>query len=455
MMPATARATPTTTRPGDALAVSRRDRVRLHFATPLYKNAWALVLNTGITSTLGIAYWALAARRYSPTEVGRTSALISAMVLISGFAQFSMQAALPRLIPVAGRQAARLVGGGYAVSMVAATVGASAYLLLASRLGLGVQQPFAWQVWFVAAVVSWTIFTLQDAVLAGLRQATWVPIENACFSVGKIVLLLALAGSLPRAGLFASWTIPVALSLIPISLLLFGRLLPAHARASTGDAVPLAWRTVVSYVAGEYLGGVFSIATVTLLPLLVAWRLGLAANGYFYSAWVVGMSFDLVLQQVGTSLTVEGANDERAYAVLVRRAARFGAMLILPLVVVCIAAAGVVLGVLGSAYAAHATGVLRIISLAVVPRAVIFLCLCMARIRRRMREVAAIQAVLCALVLLFATVGLSWRGAFGVACGYALAQLVVALALLPRVWRVVRKPAPHADARVPLHVVAG
>ena len=47
--------------------------------------------------------------------------------------------------------------------------------------------------WFVVSAIAWCIFTLQDSVLAGLRQAPRIPVENCLFSSLKIVLLLAFA----------------------------------------------------------------------------------------------------------------------------------------------------------------------------------------------------------------------------------------------------------------------
>ncbi|MFC7593354.1 hypothetical protein ACFQYP_63870 [Nonomuraea antimicrobica] len=53
---------------------------------------------------------------------------------------------------------------------------------------------------FLASVVVWAVFTLQDVVLTGLRQATFVPLNNLVFGLVKMGLLVALAGRCPRAG---------------------------------------------------------------------------------------------------------------------------------------------------------------------------------------------------------------------------------------------------------------
>jgi hypothetical protein len=71
-------------------------------------------------------------------------------------------------------------------------------------------------------------------VLAGMQQTVWVPIENTIFALVKIALLLLFAWPVARYGIFASWTIPGAAVLLPVSYLIFRRLLPRHAQASAG-----------------------------------------------------------------------------------------------------------------------------------------------------------------------------------------------------------------------------
>ena len=102
-------------------------------------------------------------------------------------------------------------------------------------------------IWFIVATMAWTIFALQDSVLVGLRQATWVPLENLVFSIVKLILLVTMATLLNAYGIFVSWAIPMALLLLPINWLIFARLAPAHARnqniksdtLSTGSDRPL------------------------------------------------------------------------------------------------------------------------------------------------------------------------------------------------------------------------
>ena len=54
----------------------------------------------------------------------------------------------------------------------------------------------------------WGVFSLQDAALTGLRQAHWVPVENAIFGVLKLALPPALL-AWRRARVFVGWVWPM------------------------------------------------------------------------------------------------------------------------------------------------------------------------------------------------------------------------------------------------------
>ena len=408
---------------------------------PLFRNAYALIATTIITSVLGVAYWALAARNYSPADVGRTSAAISALLLVAGIAQLNLVNVLPRFLPAAGAQTRKLVTRAYLASACAAC-GVGAVFIVGGRI-TGLLVPTGstnWlvAVWFVVAAGAWCIFTLQDSVLAGLRQAPWIPVENGLFSSVKIVLLLAFAGLSQRYGLFLALTIPVVLSLIPVNIFLFRRAIPAvEARAKGTSALP-EWRHLRRFVAADYSGGLFQLGWVTILPLMVAARLGLAASAYFYVAWVVATAFDLVLSNIGVSFLVEGAHDGASVPTLARSAAKLTAALVLPAVALVIIVAPIALAFLGPEYATHGTLLLRLLALAAVFRAVNVLFLSLARVHRRMRQIVAVQAMTCVLGLGLAMVLLGPLGLPGAGVAVLIAQAVTALCVAPSLIRDLR-----------------
>jgi hypothetical protein len=86
-----------------------RARPSLGLTNPLLRNGYALVLNVGLTAALGVSFWVIAAREYSVADVGRGSAMVSALITLSTLGQLNLTTGLLRFLPRAGRHAGTLI----------------------------------------------------------------------------------------------------------------------------------------------------------------------------------------------------------------------------------------------------------------------------------------------------------------------------------------------------------
>jgi LysM repeat protein/O-antigen/teichoic acid export membrane protein len=407
-------------------------RLAAHARTPLYRHGYALILSAAATSGLGVLYWMLATRYYPAEVVGLNSAVISAMLFVAGVAQLSLVSVITRFLPRAGHASRRLVGSAYTLTLAAAALGGLLFVLgiqlwSPALAFLGDSPWFA--LWFVLATMAWCIFTLQDSVLAGVKQAVWVPIENIAFALGKLALLLVFAWSAARYGIFASWTIPGAAVLLPISYLIFRRLLPRHAQTSAAQAEQLVPHQIAGYAASNYLGSMLSLAVTTLLPLLVLHQLGPRANAYFAQPWLIGSSLQLIAGNMAVSLTVEAATDRERLEVHTRRALIHTARLLVPAVTLVLIGAPYLLRLFGRDYAAEGAGLLRLLALGTLPNLVNMLYLSVARVRNRVVVIVVVQAALCALTLGLSYPLLHMYGVTGVGIAWLTSQTLVALGI--------------------------
>ena len=72
---------------------------------PFFRNAYALIANTGLTGALGSSSGPRRPHLHDP-DVGRGSALISAMTLLSGIVAINLAGTLGRFIPESGERTA-------------------------------------------------------------------------------------------------------------------------------------------------------------------------------------------------------------------------------------------------------------------------------------------------------------------------------------------------------------
>jgi O-antigen/teichoic acid export membrane protein len=395
----------------------------------LERTAIALVASSSISGLLGLLFWAVAAHMYRPVAVGLASAEIAAMILLANLSQLSLTNVFPRFLPTAGSRTRKVLLASYASVVTLALVASIGFVVLGFGRGYLGESTLA-GIGFVASVVCWSVFAIQDGALTGLHGAVWVPVENISFSIVKIGLLAPLVGLASGSGIFIAWMLPVAAASIAVSYYLFARLAPRQIAASEGGHSlprPLALAT---FVVGEYVGSVAQTAVSMLLPLVVVARLGARANAFFFTSWMIVVSVDQVLANIATSFIVESATEPigtRAYA---GRTLKFGVLIVAPLSLLFAVGAPYVLRLFGPAYAANASTLLRLIGLAMPLRAVVVLYLAFARLARRVRRIVVVQLLNSIGVLGLGMTLLGHYGITGIGIAYLLTQAVMAACVM-------------------------
>ncbi|GAA0219368.1 hypothetical protein [Cryptosporangium japonicum] len=406
-----------------------------HLAVPLFRNAYALVASGVLTTLLGLAFWALAARYYPAAEVGRASAAVSAMTMVAALLQLNLNSGLMRFLPDAGHAGRNLLLRAYGITTVTTTVGALVLVLVTEGNSfLADLGPDAWTflLLFVLAVPVWSLFVMQDAALIGLRAAVYVPVENLIFAVAKLGLLVVLA-SWSTGGLLAAWILPAAVLIVPVTWLLLARLLPAYADRV---GVVTRWGQVRTYLAQDFSGSFLETLTAAAVPIIVTWRLGLVENAYFYTSWVVLVGIEMVLNSIGSSLTVEGAHDRSALGGLRRSAGKLTALFVGVTVPAGLLAAPFLLGIIGPDYAEEGTTLFRLLLLGIPFRALVVLRLSAARVERRGSTIMAYQATYAVAMFGGCWIGLATLGIDAVGWVFLVVQLALAAVVLARrAWR--------------------
>ncbi len=423
-----------------------------HVGDPLFRHAYTLILNTGLTSALGLVYWVVAGRLYPPEDVGRNAALISSVMFLGGVAQLNLRPVLSRFVPVAGRASARLVLLGYASSITVAVVAAVLFVLTsaiwagAGPLSAIASEPAAATL-LVAATVIWTVSALQDGVLIGLRSTVLLTIENVAFSVGKIIVVVGLAAlaTRPAFSIALSWAAPMLLAIVAINVVIFGRLIPRHVQLRPDRDPRVTPRRLIGFAAGDYLGSLFALTYVSLLPVIVISQAGEAAAAHFYIVWVIASSLQVLPAFMVTSLVVDTAGDPSTFRRQGRRMLIGMARLLIPTCLLIVVFAPLILAVFGPTYG-DATLLLRLLVLAVIPYGINMLYVGRARLRVAARRIVLVQAAMAGLVLGLTLVLTPRMGIDGVGVACLLGQGAVALVLLATDLRpLLRRERPSLD----------
>jgi O-antigen/teichoic acid export membrane protein len=417
-----------------------RRRILRDLRNPLFRNGYALMANTAITATLGMGYWLLAAHFYTPEEFGRGQATITAMRLFASLTALGLVGALSRFLPLAGRRTPELILRGYGLAAATGAVAAVGFLLTLPLWGqtYSVLAGFGPGLFFIGSVLVWSVFTLQDVVLTGLRKATWVPLNNLVFGLVKMGLLAAMAYAMPSGGIFVSWIVPTACALIPVNWLIFGFVVPRHVKQTESVQQPPRLREIGRFLSGDFPGTLSVLAIVYLVPVVIATKVGDATFGRFSMAHTLASMIELLAMNMAVSLTVEGSFDRSQLAAKCRQAIRRAYMIIGPVILITLLAAPLILSVFGSDFADEGTTLLRLMALAVLPRVLIEVYLSSLRARSDARRLALVQIGLAALVLGSIIVLFPYAGVNAVGYGMLFSECLMALLIFKSLRKVLK-----------------
>jgi O-antigen/teichoic acid export membrane protein len=415
---------------------------------PAYRGSYALVANTVGTSVIGALYWAVAAHLYSPEDLGRATAVISALMLVATLSQLNLSNTLMRFLPQMGATSARrLINLGYLASSLMAVAGSIIFVSVLPRFSsqwhfMGDSTFFA--VVFAVSVVVWEIFILQDAALVGLQRAIAVPIENVVYALMKLALLVVAVKLLGSTNILFSWITPLILLIPVINWLIFRRCLKDR---STHDMIPrMRVRHLARFASVDYAGLVFSQITANALPLLVISVLGPAATGSFYIASLITSGVASLGISFSTGLLVEGSAAPDRLPELTRGALKRCVIVMGPATILLVFGARFILRIYGGSYIAHTVVLFQLLALSLLPFCVETIAFSLDRIAGK-----PVRATLSQLAIAVLTLGGSWLlfgrlGLNGVGVAILVADTAVALVRLPTVLAALRRR-PGATAR--------
>jgi O-antigen/teichoic acid export membrane protein len=419
-------------------------RLAAHVRTPLHRDAYALALSSALTAATGLVYWIVAAYIYSPHAVGVNSTLIASMMFLAGVASLNLPNIIVRFLPEAGSRTVRLVATCYAAAAAVALAATAVFLAgvgsFAPRLGF-LHGDGAMQLWFTLSTLAWCAFTIQDGILTALGRAVWVPVENAGFSLLKLGLLVALAALAPLYGIFVSWTIAMVVAVLVVNVLIFRRLAKRAAAEPVRARIDLRDRAFARYFAADYVCSVAWVSASNLMPVLITAVAGATTNAYYALAWAVALPLYAIAQNIGTSLVLHGTSDQASLGALTRQAAVQGARVLVPVVLLVVAAAPLVLSLFGGDYGERAATLLRLLAIGTLPYLVLVVVVSAARVRRRMRSAVVAMTAQAVLALSLVSPLLDRFGVTGAGVAWLASQCAVAAGvLIAWAWRRERRP---------------
>lgn len=395
---------------------------------PLYRNAFFLMGDSGLTAIGGFFFWVVVARFYSETEVGYSSAILSAVNLLVTISIVGQAFSIVRFLSQSDRPR-DLINSSFTLSGLISLVVAAVFIAgldFWSPALRFIQRQVIFAIAFLGITLMATVSVLANSVFVAKRKASFVILKSAIFSLLKIPLPIAFAFFLHTFGVVTSWGIALGVALA-IALFLFipkvveGYRLVPTLRMTNVEAIS-------KYAGGSYIAGLLTAAPSLILPIMVVNLLGTKSNAYFYIASQIAHLLSAIPWSVSQSLFAEGSSEESGLRQNVARALRFNFMLTVPALILLAVAAKWLLLAFGKGYAENALNLLWLLSLGCLPLVITSVYTSILRVQDKLTELVVIRGLFAIATLTLSFLLMPQYGmVIGIACVWLGVQVLVAI----------------------------
>ena len=402
-------------------------RLKAIWGISLFSNAFYLMMRSVVDSLVGFVFWIIAARLYTPQEVGLASATISIIALLGFLSMVGVNWGLMRYLPDSGNKTRDLINSSFTITALAALAFSIVFLG-----GLGTWSPaliLLRQNWilagvFIASTIAFTIISMVVLPFIARKRSGFALAVTIIFGLSRLGLLIPLAVWFPNLGIFAAWGFGMIIAVtIAVPFLLPRvergyRLVPTIKRKVIGK--------IVRYSGANYAAELLMIIPINILPLMVVNVLGAESNAYFYIAWSLGGLFTLIGAGISVALFAEGATDESTLSQNIKSSFK-AFILFIPLFLIVFSLGDKILLLFGREYSNNATQLLWVVAACALPISINHIYFAVKRVQKQMKGVIGLNASIVIFALLLSYFLLPEIGILGVGIAWLIIQSIVAL----------------------------
>lgn len=398
-----------------------RSRLAEHARDPLHRSSYFLIGSLVASAGGALIFWVAAAHLAPASAVGRASALVSAVTLLSYLTSLGIPYGILRF-GARDNGLTSVTNGSIVISAATSTAAALVFCLgvrlWAPNVRTLVDTPGAVAI-FAIANVAVGLAVIFDGFLVARRIAKWATLRAVVTAIGRFILLVALVDS-GATGIYLAAVIPF-IAVGALTLLALPRLEPRYRLHGIGEREP--FRRFLAYSLRMYPSSLLGGAPPFALPLIALAIVGPRETAYFFAAWSA-VSVALVLPSMVANVVLSEGSRDQPWAAS-RRGRTLALRIVTPVMLLLILAAHPVLLVFGHDYAV-AAWMLRILALSLIPWAIMSLDLAAMRAEERYRATNVAMLALAittigGVVVLGGALGLE-----GMALGWTLGNVLVA-----------------------------
>ena len=393
------------------------------YTDPLYRNSLALMFNSAIGAFFGLLFWIVAARTMPAKDLGLATAVISAATLIVGLSKLGFDEGFIRYLPESKNR------NGLYSTIVMVTLAFALVLAAVFVLGINVLSPalsFIRYGWFLpvffAYIAVTSIYSIQNIAFISIRRAEISLIQNLLLGV-RIPILLIIAGM----GVFGVFS-----SLGMAYLMTFGFgifVLRRYGLSFTRNFDIPSIRNILKFSLGNYSAGIFMMAPITIIPIMIVNTIGAEAGAYYYVAYSVALLLFMVPNAVSTSLFVEGSHN-LPLKKNVLKSVKLILMLLVPAVIMIFLLGDRILLLFNKEYSEQSFELLQLLAVSSIFSAVTSIFISIKKIQKDVKIINYVTFALSVMIMGFGYVALLKYGLLGLGYAWLGANALVSMIVI-------------------------
>ena len=393
------------------------------YTDPLYRNSLALMFNSAIGAFFGLLFWIVAARTMPAKDLGLATAVISAATLIVGLSKLGFDEGFIRYLPESKNR------NGLYSTIVMVTLAFALVLAAVFMLGINVFSPalsFIRDGWFLpvffAYIAVTSMYSIQNIAFISIRRADLSLIQNLLLGV-RIPILLIIAGM----GVFGVFS-----SLGMAYLMTFGFgifVLRRYGLSFTRNFDIPSIRNILKFSLGNYSAGIFMMAPITIIPIMIVNTIGAEAGAYYYVAYSVALLLFMVPNAVSTSLFVEGSHN-LPLKKNVLKSVKLILMLLVPAVIMIFLLGDRILLLFNKEYSEQSFELLQLLAVSSIFSAVTSIFISIKKIQKDVKIINYVTFALSVMIMGFGYVALLKYGLLGLGYAWLGANALVSMIVI-------------------------
>jgi O-antigen/teichoic acid export membrane protein len=402
---------------------------------------WTTIVNAGslfgtriITTVIGFFFWVVAAKFYSPQEVGVGSALISAMVLLGAIGTFGVGTYLVGELPkIKDHQNELLFIAQILAGFFSALIGIIFVLAISNispELGEFLNNGINVSV-FIVGTTLYSILIVNDTSTIGLFQGMVQFWRNFVSAVGRLALLTIIglffiekdALSIYAAVLFGN------IVSIPFGLNQFSNKITLNRFRNY-----ISWGVIKQMISSSFWHHLINLTLQTpllFLPLVVVTFISAEANAYYFQAWMIAGFGSIFSISLSTSIYAVVSNDPDSLAKEIKSGLMLSFGLTFMLVVFLVVIGPIIFKFYGINYVTNATAPLRLLAISALPSIVKQFYVTVFRLSGREKDAAITLSLTFLFEIILTSFGAQYWGLNGLCFGWMAAMFIELAFLFP------------------------